>query len=372
MVQTVARATGPLLALTAFYLLNDQWTLPTLSWVLTGGLVMTIVPSLVLVFMFHDKYTVGLENEAITVSAKTIEERKARNLLQKAAQTTVAAERIAGSDWNKHPLPTTTLTNDGLTPVDEKDEEDDDEGDITDDAASAASVGRVDDYEAPDAALGTAGSGTGSPRTTTAAAELVDPLADDGNNGDADGGASTGTGSGGDDGDSDDDDDDDEDLKDSCCCKCCAGVRAIPWIILASNTVTGFATGMTVKFFPLFFKNEVCLTPASVNIIYAATPFLQVRACVRACVRLRARACVAAVDGSGCSPGHRQETRSQIPRWLVRSFICLSPCRPWQRTPRGPSQSAVGACGRCKSNGCWARFAYSSWLGGRRYGPSHG
>jgi len=39
----------------------------------------------------------------------------------------------------------------------------------------------------------------------------------------------------------------------------------IPYIMLTSDFITAFASGMTVKLFPLFFKNEVHMTSSQVN-----------------------------------------------------------------------------------------------------------
>lgn len=48
--------------------------------------------------------------------------------------------------------------------------------------------------------------------------------------------------------------------------------KFIPYIVLASDITFGIASGMTIKFFPLFFKEETGLSPASVNLIFVATP----------------------------------------------------------------------------------------------------
>jgi len=48
----------------------------------------------------------------------------------------------------------------------------------------------------------------------------------------------------------------------------------VPYIIIASDFVKKFAAGMTIKFFPLFFKNEVNLSPIQVNAVSATTFFL--------------------------------------------------------------------------------------------------
>lgn len=36
--------------------------------------------------------------------------------------------------------------------------------------------------------------------------------------------------------------------------------KHIPWIMVTADFIFGIASGMTIKFFPLFFKNEVALT----------------------------------------------------------------------------------------------------------------
>lgn len=50
----------------------------------------------------------------------------------------------------------------------------------------------------------------------------------------------------------------------------CIRRHHIPYILFASNVVTALGSGMTVKFFPLFFKNTLNLKPADVQIIYVA------------------------------------------------------------------------------------------------------
>jgi len=48
----------------------------------------------------------------------------------------------------------------------------------------------------------------------------------------------------------------------------------VPYIITISDFIKAFAAGMTIKFFPLFFKNEVYMSPAQVSAISATTYFL--------------------------------------------------------------------------------------------------
>ena len=49
----------------------------------------------------------------------------------------------------------------------------------------------------------------------------------------------------------------------------CIGRRAVPYVIVASDFTMGVASGMTIRFFPLFFQHEVGLSPVRVNAIYA-------------------------------------------------------------------------------------------------------
>lgn len=50
----------------------------------------------------------------------------------------------------------------------------------------------------------------------------------------------------------------------------------IPHIIIASDLISGLASGMTIKFFPLYFAKEVYLRPVSVQTIYIALPFFMI------------------------------------------------------------------------------------------------
>ena len=46
----------------------------------------------------------------------------------------------------------------------------------------------------------------------------------------------------------------------------------IPYIVFISGLITSLGSGMTVKFFPLFFKDEVGMTPSQVQTIYVLVP----------------------------------------------------------------------------------------------------
>jgi len=48
--------------------------------------------------------------------------------------------------------------------------------------------------------------------------------------------------------------------------------RRVPYVTIVADILSGFGSGMTIKFFPLFFKNELGLSPISVNSIYVALP----------------------------------------------------------------------------------------------------
>jgi MFS family permease len=50
--------------------------------------------------------------------------------------------------------------------------------------------------------------------------------------------------------------------------------RWIPYILLMSGTIMAIGSGMTVKFFPLFFKDQVGMSPTQVQIIYVLVPIV--------------------------------------------------------------------------------------------------
>jgi len=48
-------------------------------------------------------------------------------------------------------------------------------------------------------------------------------------------------------------------------CLCVKSTKHIPYVMICSDIIIGLGSGMTIKFFPLFFKNEVLLSPSEVN-----------------------------------------------------------------------------------------------------------
>ena len=56
-------------------------------------------------------------------------------------------------------------------------------------------------------------------------------------------------------------------------CRGCIPPRYVPLTCWISAAIMGLASGMTTKFFPLFFKNECKLSPVWVNLIYIVQPF---------------------------------------------------------------------------------------------------
>jgi len=48
--------------------------------------------------------------------------------------------------------------------------------------------------------------------------------------------------------------------------------RVIPWLLYLSSFLVSLGGGLTLKFFPLYFKNEIGLNPADVQLIYAFVP----------------------------------------------------------------------------------------------------
>ena len=56
-----------------------------------------------------------------------------------------------------------------------------------------------------------------------------------------------------------------------CCCRCLTK-KYVPHVIVFSDLISGFGSGMTVKFFPLFFSQKLKLSPIATNCIYIAVP----------------------------------------------------------------------------------------------------
>lgn len=52
--------------------------------------------------------------------------------------------------------------------------------------------------------------------------------------------------------------------------------KFIPYIVFAQALIFAIGSGMTVKFFPLFFKDEVGMSPTQVQIIYVLVPIVMV------------------------------------------------------------------------------------------------
>mmetsp|Transcript_40990 Transcript_40990/g.65929 ORF Transcript_40990/g.65929 Transcript_40990/m.65929 type:complete len:489 (-) Transcript_40990:5249-6715(-) len=50
----------------------------------------------------------------------------------------------------------------------------------------------------------------------------------------------------------------------------------VPRIVVTADIISGLASGMTIKFFPLFFKDETHLQPTAVNLINVISPILMV------------------------------------------------------------------------------------------------
>ena len=48
--------------------------------------------------------------------------------------------------------------------------------------------------------------------------------------------------------------------------------KRVPYITIAADIISGFGSGMTIKFYPLFFKNKLHLSPIQVNLIYVGLP----------------------------------------------------------------------------------------------------
>eukprot|EP00978_Attheya_sp_CCMP212_P002231 scaffold4582_cov56-Attheya_sp.AAC.5 len=80
-------------------------------------------------------------------------------------------------------------------------------------------------------------------------------------------------------------DDDEDDQK--CCClrqmgplSCCGKIlvsdhRVVPCLVALSDLMSGLASGMSIRYFPIFFLNDMKLSPMVVQILYIASPLTQ-------------------------------------------------------------------------------------------------
>ncbi len=57
---------------------------------------------------------------------------------------------------------------------------------------------------------------------------------------------------------------------------CGCTTKAVPYIMFASSLLCALGSGMTIKFFPLFFKDTIEMAPASVQLIYVLVPITMV------------------------------------------------------------------------------------------------
>lgn len=58
---------------------------------------------------------------------------------------------------------------------------------------------------------------------------------------------------------------------------CCGmNITRIPHILIASDMISGLASGMTIKFFPLYFAKKIWLQPIGVQSIYIALPLFMI------------------------------------------------------------------------------------------------
>lgn len=56
----------------------------------------------------------------------------------------------------------------------------------------------------------------------------------------------------------------------------CISASKIPHLMIFSDLISGLASGMTIKFFPLFFARKVWLSPVAVQGIYLVLPFFMI------------------------------------------------------------------------------------------------
>eukprot|EP01012_Entosiphon_sulcatum_P066098 TRINITY_DN95172_c0_g1_i1.p1 TRINITY_DN95172_c0_g1~~TRINITY_DN95172_c0_g1_i1.p1 ORF type:complete len:451 (-),score=56.62 TRINITY_DN95172_c0_g1_i1:7-1260(-) len=56
--------------------------------------------------------------------------------------------------------------------------------------------------------------------------------------------------------------------------RCLLSPKLVPWLIAISEIVSALASGMTIKFFPLFFQNAIGLSPAVLNAVFVGNSLI--------------------------------------------------------------------------------------------------
>jgi hypothetical protein len=81
------------------------------------------------------------------------------------------------------------------------------------------------------------------------------------------------------DSDDEEEDDDEEEAKfnqlmseSPTSCGGCVTLKSVPYIVFGADLIIATASGCTVKFFPLFFKNDCQMSPSEVQGIYVVVP----------------------------------------------------------------------------------------------------
>jgi MFS family permease len=213
-IAVLSSAAGPLAGIVVFNMTKNDWSIEELRKVMHTGTICAAAPILLLVFL-KDNLTLGAESEAHGVGAR--------------GTTTTTSAAAVGDDVDVNVVEHTT-----------------EDGDIIQREVVATS--EAFDDESSTLLYSGNGSMPMSPLSTcespvlvfnrTRARETVDAVA----------GGATGL----------------------------FGLKPhhIPYLCTSADIVFGLASGMTIKFFPLFFKDEVSLSPVQVNMIFCATPFI--------------------------------------------------------------------------------------------------
>eukprot|EP00198_Chlamydomonas_reinhardtii_P002218 XP_001691554.1 predicted protein [Chlamydomonas reinhardtii] len=115
----------------------------------------------------------------------------------------------------------------------------------------------------------------------------------------------------------------------------CLTMAWIPGVLALTDCIMGLASGMTIKFFPIFFKDAVLLPPVYVNLMYCAIPLCLSSAAFVAQrqSRLMGRVQTMVLNrGLGITllawiashPNHWREPRLMVPIYIARTSIMNS------------------------------------------------
>ncbi|KAJ1618774.1 major facilitator superfamily domain-containing protein [Pavlovales sp. CCMP2436] len=246
----ISSAVGPLVSIVVFASTKDEWTLAELRLVIVCGMVAEVGCAAVM-FTFKDTAALGAASEAVRATG-------GRGAAGRARVAVAGAEGAGAGAYEPPTMDAPAAHTGDVDTAAEAGGEEREEGEAAGEAGEgreetggAGSEAHVAEVAAPAAAP--ALPAPAPPALAPAAPPAVSPSV--GLRRSTLQGAAAAGGSG---------------------CLPVDGSGRIPYVLFASSLFTALGSGMTVKFFPLYFRSDCNLSPEHVQLIYVAVPFAMV------------------------------------------------------------------------------------------------